>query len=253
MKLYFNVIWFIFLGGCQSDTLSKNQNINVKAISLVTGDKTTYFDGYVESESGEINIIYINNYIIYKIPKLVYVENFKTITRDTIRMDFIKPDTIFNFYVTEKNRSLGIRYNSIDSSDGKIFAVDSLLKEHGIHSSMFGVYSLNLEKPSQILKLSQTITVKKYLNKKLVNSDPDSIYRYFDSSLKDIEFTYSRALDSIEKNKLVETCFINIYPKQTGNKPIRLESCSGMKIIKLTNMADYLTIIRLYSKEINDD
>ncbi|TCC88040.1 hypothetical protein EZ428_20165 [Pedobacter frigiditerrae] len=250
MKKILNLIPLLFIFGCQV----KNKNVNGKLITLsvVTADRTTTLDGLTNVDSTGVNIIYYNDYIIYKTRNITYRKSIDTIIGDTTFAGFINPDTSYRHFVIKKKNDFGFYYDDDKPKHVVRFSIDSLLKAISLHSSNFNVYNLELGTPTEIVKTGGKLVVEKYLNKKTVPQDPDSIYRYYDMGLNGIDFSFSPLLDKEQKSKLVKTSFINIYKGEAiKENVIRSEFYSEMKEIKITNPKDYILLIKQYETDLN--
>jgi len=246
MGKIFKIIPILFLFACQ---VKNNTNGKAFGISIITADKTTTLDGITRVDSTGINIIYQDNFIIYKTQNITYRESKDTIIGDTIFAGFINPDTSYRHFVIERNNDSGLYYDEDKTKMAMSFSLDSLLKATELHPSKLRVYSLELGLPTEVFREKNTI-IEKYLNKKKAVSDPDSIYRYFSSNFSKIDFSYSPSLDQKANSKLIKTSFVNIYDnKQKKDDVVRTEFYSEMKKVNIQFPNEFIRLIKQYNKD----
>lgn len=217
-------------------------------MAIVTADKNTISNGLIDVDSTWLFKFFNDNYIIYKLPRIEFKDSKTKMRQDTIDLVFSSPDTTFKYYIVKNDEDMGMQYDN-DLNKVKQFSLDSLLKENGLHLSMFGVYQLRLTKPDKIEDYGN-IKIEKYFKKKLAEGDSDSIYRYFDKKLSNINFSYSPFLDKKAKSKLFKTSFINIYkPGEMKNNVIRTELYSEFKEVNILNQDFLEKIVKKYQHD----
>ncbi|MFA6278143.1 MAG: hypothetical protein WC622_15445 [Pedobacter sp.] len=200
-------------------------------------------------DSTGINIIYYNDYTIYKTRNITYSKSIETIKGDTTFAGFIDPDTSYRHFVIKRKDGFGLYYDEDRTKKAVRFSIDSLLKAIALNASNLRVYNLELGIPTEAVQEGY-VKIEKYLNKKTVPQDPDSIYRYFDSRLSKMDFSYSPLLDQKANSKLFKTSFIYIYDrKERKDSVIRSEFYSEMKEIKITKPADFILLIKRYEND----
>lgn len=120
-----------------------------------------------------------------------------------------KQDTSYMVYVFEKGRKNGISYHldSFKEKHGTVFNVDSIIKELSLDDQNNQILNMDLGRPNEVLREKQVV-LEKFLLSKKKPSDPDSIYRYYDRGLRNIDFSFSKKLDRQKNSKLVKTLFI---------------------------------------------
>ncbi|TCC88039.1 hypothetical protein EZ428_20160 [Pedobacter frigiditerrae] len=118
-----------------------------------------------------------------------------------------KEDISYVVYVYQKGSKNGLSYHldSFRQEKGIVFNVDSIIK--GLSLDQQPVLSIDLGKPIEVLK-EKDVEIEKFLNSKKKPSDPDSIFRYYDRGLRNIDFSFSEKLDRQKNSKLVKTLFI---------------------------------------------
>lgn len=115
-----------------------------------------------------------------------------------------KIDTSYMYFVYRKGTKEGLVYNrrTGDSLKGIPFHIDTLIKSVGLDSNNLSGLGNDLGEPLHIIK-DKTRLLEKYVLKRVNSETPDSIYRYYDTGYKNVEFTFSKALDQKHNSKLV--------------------------------------------------
>ncbi|WP_410220188.1 hypothetical protein [Pedobacter sp.] len=249
MRFFFFIIICLLLSfGCRNSFQKSRPQI--RGICLLTADKSTTLDGITSIDSTWVFKFFKDDHVIYKLPKIEYKDSRTKMRNDTIDLEFFNPDTTFRYFVAKNNSDFGIEYDNNLNRKNKV-NMDSLLKEIGVHPSMFGAYKLDLGKPAKIEKQTTDIQIEKYLNKKLVEDDSDSIYRYFDKSLVEINFSFSPSLDKEKNSKLFKTSFIHTYNDKKVNRKniLRSEFYSEFKRISIVDPSFYISLIKKYEHD----
>jgi hypothetical protein len=173
----------------------------------------------VHSKSGSFNIIYFKGYKLYEIPE---------VELEISKMDsnkLVPKKTTVNYFIITEGLDSGLKYTSLKDHQPKSFSRDSLLKALGIHKMYLTVYNYKVDKPSFVRRnrFSKKIEVEKYAIKKVIPTEPDSIYRYFNEKLRSLPFSFSRELDSLYKSKLCKATFV-FTNNDNPNEKIRTTS-----------------------------
>lgn len=151
-----------------------------------------------------------------------------------------KKDTSYFYYIIKKDAKEGLMYKE-DSKDnsGVVFKLDSMMKFLSIDSSSYKILELELNNPIEVVKHKEQ-KIEKYAFKKTSITDPDTIYRYYDRDLTNVDFTFSKLLDKKNNSKLVKTIFIfNQQPKaiaKTNEDIPKREMSWEMKTGKIDNL-----------------
>ncbi|MCY1544836.1 hypothetical protein D9M68_807430 [compost metagenome] len=117
-----------------------------------------------------------------------------------------------------------------------------------------GLNALNYElgQPLETKKYGRKL-MEKFAIKKISVFDVDSIYRYYDKELNDIEFSFSPGLDAKKKSKLYKTLFIqNPIPKGVYSPDFeipRREAVYELILIKGEDPLKYKKIIDRFKQD----
>jgi hypothetical protein len=190
-----------------------------------------------------ISIFSISEYKIYKLTKVHVLETNEPIPGS-------EP-----FFVFKKGESHGVLFRTLtDSVYWQKLPTDSLLRTNGYAGVEFT--------PDPRLKLAASFSVgnsnviEKYATP--VTTDPnkaDSVYFYFSRSYKDIDYTFSQALDSMRNMKLYKARFIfneKTYDSANVVMPKR-EIFFEMQPAAVTDYPALARLIRNYERFYKED
>lgn len=155
-----------------------------------------------------INIAFKDNYKMYIVLRKNYQTEDVYDDKNNIRTSTaLSVDTSFSYYVIKNGARTGLVYGKRNENKftGKIFQLDTLLKDHAMDNESYKGLSLAIGEPKEIIKINDTEKIEKYLYNKTKKSDPDSVYRYYNRNFKQLDFTFSNSLDKKEKSKLIKT------------------------------------------------
>jgi len=206
---------YIYIILCLFSQVACSNRIDQKNISLigVLAD-AQYFDTkmlipkYIGSTT---KIAFRENYKMYIVlRRRNYTNDVFDAKNNTITSTVIKVDTFYHYNVIKNGSKTGLVYgrDKHDPLVGQIFYLDTLLKYQTMDNESYQGLSLDLGKPDQTIEIGKTKKVEKFLFKKTVIGDPDSIYRYYDTKYKNLDFTFSPALDKQSDSKLVKIQYV---------------------------------------------
>lgn len=184
-------------------------------------------------------------------PKTYYKLNLNE-KGETASQEETKRDTVVVVYATHKGEQSGIAYTFEKSKIRKRgpFNVDSLVKALGYTSQNFKSLGIDWGKPGEVIK-EKTLVTEKFLVRKTVPAEPDSIYRYFDSRLKDVDFSFAPDLDRQYQSKLVKFLAVfRVLPKNTllpdSKIPRRMVMENSMRIVTEKDPRNYAEIFETF-------
>lgn len=154
----------------------------------------------------------------------------------------------YSYNFIEKGKEFGLRYDSLSAESGKRIKADSILTSLNIaprdqeqNSDVSGklVHSL-------YNKENGTLVEEKYAG---TQKGLDSLYRFFDYSMKDVNFSLSPELDKKYGTKLVRITFLN-NAKDTDSIKTNKDviSCQIMRG-KLSNPKEIKLLMDRYHKQ----
>jgi len=157
----------------------------------VTGIKVLYnvpilkLNGELLNITDSFFVFYFKDFILYKTPYKHVVENLTTIESVEVK---------FKYFVHEKNGSFGFYYDSSKVLKDIKFSVDSFLKLKAFKGfNFYDRVNDSLIRKIQINAEAIEIYVPKV---KYDQSYGDTTYIYYGPKLKDIEYSFSKELDS---------------------------------------------------------
>jgi hypothetical protein len=126
-----------------------------------------------------------------------------------------KTDTVYAFHIIKDKMKYGLKFDSLSATKGKKFDIDSLNEVINMGMRNREAFNRNGDRLVYSLydKKTGKLVVEKYIQNKV--NEADSIFRYYDDSMRDIGYSISPFLDKKEKTKLVEICYIT-NPKMDG-------------------------------------
>ena len=185
------MILFLLLG---SHTCSKSNRL--ECIGLNFSYPVSFYkekdEVKIYSIKDTILIFYYSDYILYRLSGTKKFE-----TGENIRGT--EPYFIFN----KKNKS-GFLFSSLkDSGTGTKFPIDSFLANRGMRGKDFEVPVDSAWSLAEVIKDKENNILEKYaLIRQGDETSIDSIYYYYAKKMNDIEYSFSKKLDSIKAMKL---------------------------------------------------
>lgn len=243
MKFKLIFCGILFIASCTS----KKYAYQLKAIEYIDNGLIINIDGTSENDYGSFKIIYSSEATIYEIWNINYELVRSTVVDKMIKNEIVPTtDTVFRYFIVKNKDSVGLEYESLDPiTKGRKFRLDSLLIQLGINQKNMKIFALNLGTPAKVEKIFALSKVEKYFTKN-GDGDADSIYRYYDSKLKNISFSFAHELDKVNDSKLYKTRFI--YLPKTKDKP-RQELITEIKEVKVNHLEKVLALIGRFERE----
>lgn len=114
----------------------------------------------------------------------------------------ITHDTTYTYLFVEEGKKIGLKFDSLSATVCKKFDVDSLMDRINISKKHLVSNGRTKGKLAYIAydKASGKVAIEKLTN----NNEFDSTYRYYDYSLKDLDFSIAPELDKTSGSKLVK-------------------------------------------------
>lgn len=237
------IFFVFFINSCNKKSATQSLQI----IRYNSDFKDYFSDGTIENSTTNLIIAYYKTYILYGVPSTSFILKKSSLNRDTIFNELIPSnDTTYTYFVLEENAKIGRRYDSLSSSNGSNFKPDSLFELINIDSANLKIFSVDLGKPYKITKEKDKI-LEVFLNHTV--NGTDTIYRYFDKGLSDLQFSFSQLSDTQKKSKLYKTRMVQFSPntnyKPTQSFVIRTDITDEIKRLKIDNQTP---IIKLFEK-----
>jgi hypothetical protein len=201
---------------------------------------------------GSFKIAYYGKYTAYEVWSANYdVANTKNIEGKIVNELVPSNDTTYKYFMVEKGKKIGLCYNSINDSAPKAFHLDSLEERLTIIRNYMDVYSLDLGKPISVTKNHKAKTeIERYFTKQS-KEDADSIYRFYDKKLIDIDFSFSPRLDREKNSKLFMTLFVYLQKKKgTDIDSIKTERSVSIRKLDIAYNKGMIALFEKFGKDI---
>jgi hypothetical protein len=236
---------FLFIG-CQS--LVKNKLV---VVELTTRIDTQLYEGQPNFKL--VNAVKIisfqdmNAYLI-RMPRDRNIYELQTKTGEIIE----KPttyDTVVVCYIIKKNAQKGLKFDSLNVAMGRKFDIDTLNESINLGKKNRSVFMLDGDKLVYSLRDNKTgkLLIEKYSQHKI--NEADSIYRYYDYKMRDIECSISPFLDEKEKSKLVKIVYITNPKLNGGFLKNRGETSITLTPSSYGNSTQLLRLFEIFKKE----
>ncbi|WP_216847253.1 hypothetical protein [Pedobacter boryungensis] len=213
-------------------------------------------DGMMLTINNSARLVFYNDMELYIQPlHHLNLEYIKNSNGESIDEKVKSIDTLHTVFIKKKNQKSGIEYDfeKINTDSGKPFNADSLWETLSFYkkSSSAKNFDSDIGKPLAVIEKGN-IKIEKYAMK-LEIGQVDSIYRYYDKSMKDIPFSLSEKFDKQNKSKLFKILGIcNEIPKGVLLPDIavpRREFFHEMKIVVEKKPKKYLDIFKKFEED----
>ena len=166
--------------------------------------------------------------------------------------EVLKEWITYHYYVYKNDKSSGMKYDSISAVSGKPFDVDSLLKKSGFSITV----DTNEYAFTNAIILSNGDLVKKY-GLKGISIFADSMYCFYNNSMKNLNYTFSKKMDTVSNMKLyrVVAIFDSMYKTKLkdGQKPgIPRELYYELVSTRIENRNEIQSLFERYKKDIGE-
>lgn len=211
MRLFTLAYFFLLFSGC---TVTKN-HAPVDVLEISSGANAFNLDTKsIYNIGNDFRIVSKGDRRLYILSR-VFMDT-RPVRNDSGRVigdKVVGTDTTYWVYASQKGKKHGIKYGlkSFRTDTGTIFSVDSLLTDLLIGPDNLKIFDQDIGKPIEVLRKGNVLTEKYVMNKYV-----DTIYRFYNKDLKDIDFSFSKRLDEEHQSKLYKTLYINNpFPKGT--------------------------------------
>ncbi|TKC06574.1 hypothetical protein FA048_15300 [Pedobacter polaris] len=200
-------------------------------------------------------IIFQQDCKLYIVPQIEqYTKPAFDVNGKIIDVKIVKIDTSYMVFATKDNNNIGLQYtlNKFRTEKGISFPVDSLLNDLLIGPNNLKYFDYELGRPATVVRKNK-IRIEKYPITKISPADSDTICRYYDKSLMEIDFSFSKKLDAKTNSKLYKKSFIcNAIPKGVLYPDIevpRRELYNEIIRVKEKNLDVYKEIFLKFKKD----
>lgn len=199
-KTCFLAMIFTLFGYC-----SKQSTLNTKSITYVYSFQFFTTDsGKLVTWKDSVNIYYRGNYILFAIPHRFEKTRVNTGKNGNyIGETILKNEIWYSYLMYPKGDMYGSLKDSLTSSKPRKVLVDSVLKFITYSSFPFYMSDNDILLRKTINEKTGTAIEKHIYKERKTASYPDSINYYFNKDLNNIDFSFSKLLDSTRRAKLV--------------------------------------------------
>lgn len=249
MKINLYILFFLFILSC------KTKNNSIIIIDVKSSGMGFQPDKKMLTLKSSARLVFKNEIELYIQPELhLNFDYIKNESGEIIDEKVKSIDTLHKIFARSESYIKGIEYDleSIDDTPPKTFDADSLWKTLYFHRENIGDNGIGIGKPIKVINKGN-IKIEHYVLRQ--TGGIDSVYRYYDISMKDIPYSFSEKLDSAKKNKLFKVFAIsNEIPKGLYLPDMavpRREYFYEMKVVtENINLKSYEDIIDKFNKDL---
>lgn len=198
------ILLSVFCSFRVSKILEYSQNLDEKILKKKIVSYTfpgSQKNGKLEYENFSFSIYHNDKYEIYEFP---LTKSYRKINNNTVKIDSIVVKS--QYLVAERGNILGLFYS--DNSTKKV-------KKDSLISKYLSFKDISVDSLNTAMKLFRLITIEKLQNGTTeekyvpINQNgtsptiPDTLCTYFSDSMKDLDYSFSKTLDSLKKSKYV--------------------------------------------------
>jgi hypothetical protein len=157
-----------------------------------------------------VRIVYKDDAKLYIVPKVkMYTKDILNEAGKVVDNVLVKQDTVILVYCVQNGNKKGLLYTlkNFRGETPTTFNADKMMQELTITNEDLKTFDYQLGTPKQIIKNGSEI-VHKFSIEKTTFADADSIYRFYNSDLNNVEFSFSKDLDKKNRAKLYKTVFV---------------------------------------------
>lgn len=213
-----------------------------------------YFDrGRIVDLPTHIKIFFYGDLTLYEISSKNTHRSMELGSKgDVIDKGITKVETVVSYYVAKKGETHGLVYNSSVGRSKTKFNVDSLLtysnigkENEKLFASDFGKVVLSIKDKNNNISLEKIELPKK-------PNSADSVFRFFDYKMMNINFSLSNELDKKYNTKLVKIVFVTNEKKVDGLMIPKLETFFEIrKPIRIENEKRIISIFKQFKKDLS--
>jgi hypothetical protein len=153
--------------------------------------------GKILEIKNNIGIAFYHDYILYK-TTLITIKS----KGNDIYLDDTTGTKSYRYFILKKGEKKGLVLSA--SNKWQPFNYANFLESNGLNFDKYDFFKLDLGKPNEVVVNPKTkeIIIEKFENKLKGESEPDSLYRYYNSDLVNIDFSFNPEFDTKAHSKL---------------------------------------------------
>lgn len=210
MKILLQIVMLLSLMSCIRAEKSSYQGLRMKN-NMLAFDFNTFSASEANDNFGEmsnrIKIVYYEDYVLYEITVLETKTELDGNGEEVIKLDPLTKRKSYRYYIVKKGQKNGMMFYSLEKY--KVFAYQNFIKAMGMNFEDYSFFNLNLGDPKKIeIDSKRKLSIQKFAPPVKTIDDPDSIFCFYDSSLKGIDFSFNPAIDKRSNSKLWKIAMI---------------------------------------------
>jgi hypothetical protein len=256
-KFIYFISIFLVLMACvgKSSNFSK---IEIKSILLSWS--IPIYDPELKKVSNmrdSVLIYYFDDLVLYRV-SYTYTKYNKNAQKGNTNIVSDDPKTIefreirFKNYIHKSGYSTGFVYDSLNTNYHLVFNVDSFQRKKTFNGSNFYDTSHDKLLQTNLYKDKSTFVEKWGSVTKLDESYSDTSYYYFNRSLNNIPYSFSKKADSIKNMKLSGIKFIYNIVRESSNGQVKIPKREITIEIKKNPIGNSNEIVSLFQMFKND-
>jgi hypothetical protein len=190
------VIFFYFLNASAQDNVVKSIDFTYSYPVSSFKDKDDVTKIY--SLKDTISILFFKDCILYRLPEMTRFDNDEKVVNTE------------QYFIYNRTQTQGLFFKTVNDSIGELLPVDSFLRKRAMGGNKFEILADTFWRQVEIFqnKVNGDFIEKYVPIKKTDETCFDSIYYYFTNSLNQIDYSFSRGLDSSRNKKLYKVRLI---------------------------------------------
>lgn len=244
LKIAISVIIIIVFSNKNFSSCTKKANQNIQGVKVTYSIPIIRPDGVVIENKNFFNIYYFDSLIMYQ---------FRAALDSSRNDSLISIGYRDNYFVISKDSKYGYSYDPFnDQRDNKLLLTDSMLNKHALQNFRFHLINSTKRITSHFDSGNQIL--KEVFVSHEVPNNKDTVCFYYTNKLKDVNFSFSKELDSIKNMKLYKIRLINgkrYYEEQKISIPERETTFELIKI-PVRNSEQIFLYFDRYKKTIRD-
>lgn len=161
--------------------------------------------GNISHINDSVTFFYYDDLTIYRIPRLTDVFIIKSNKDDADTATLVSSKKNYMYYAYRKGTVFGLMCDSLSVLNPYKVSVDSFLTQRAFKN--FPFYDTDRYRLIEIMK-ADNLTTAKFVPKVKSPTHSDTAFYYFDKSLKDVDYSFSRKLDSTMNSKVYKVRYL---------------------------------------------
>lgn len=201
----------LLLGACVSQE-------KLKVVQFLNVD-SNFYESSVEADSSSFRIARYDNCTLYEVRSIKGKVITEVIGDSIVNKMYPSKEYITRYFVVKNGAKTGLKYDSLVTDLPRKFRLDSLLEMLTLNERNLKAFEIDLGKPAKVKieDANNAVLIEQFFAK-TGSSTVDSIYRFYDKRLNDMDFSLSKKLDSTKRSKLHKISYIFLPTKdKNGN------------------------------------